>query len=202
MAGSPTRYARWRAEAYALALDRAAAALVLIVSAVVVFLVAGGDEPPPQARVVTVEAETLATGARVESPSGSGATVQVQQNCCEVTWSQDAQLFFLGRAVNDRLTVTVALPAEATWQFSAVLTTSFDYANTVFLIDGRQVGDPFIGFSPKVRVTDWVDVGRVRLGPGTHEITLVVIGKTQSTNRYFAGVDQLRFTEVGPEDQR
>ncbi|MEG3632502.1 hypothetical protein [Micromonospora palythoicola] len=180
----------------------AAAALVLVVSAVVVFLVTRGDEPPPQAQVVTVEAETLATGTRVESPSGSGASVQVQPNCCEVTWSQDAQLFFLGRAVNDRMTVTVELPAEATWQFSAVLTTSFDYANTVFLIDGRQVGDPFIGFSPKVRVTDWVDVGRVRLGPGTHEVTLVVIGKTQSTNRYFAGVDQLRFTEVGSEDQR
>ncbi|MDG4797223.1 hypothetical protein [Micromonospora sp. WMMD1082] len=177
----------------------AAAALVLVVSAVVVFLVTREEEPPPELRVVTIEAETLVAGARVDSPSGSAATVAVQQNCCEVTWSQDAQLFFMGRAVNDRVTVTVDLPAEATWRFSAVRTTSFDYANTVFLIDGRQVGDPFIGFTPKVQITDWVDVGRIRLGPGAHQITLVAIGKTQSTNRYFAGIDALRFTEVTPD---
>ncbi|MBX7267478.1 hypothetical protein KIF24_16550 [Micromonospora sp. Llam7] len=180
----------------------AAAALVLVVSAVVVFLVARDDEPPPELRVVTIEAESLVAGAQVESPSSSGATVAVQPNCCEVTWSQDAQLFFLGRAVNDRLTVTVELPAEATWQLSTVRTTSFDYANTVFLIDGRQVGDPFIGFTPKVQITDWVDVGRVRLGSGPHRITLVAIGKTQSTNRYFAGIDMIRFSEVPPEDKR
>ncbi|GIJ76910.1 hypothetical protein SAMN05443287_104461 [Micromonospora phaseoli] len=180
----------------------AAAALVLVVSAVVVFLVARDDEPPPQLRVVTFEAESLVPGARVESPAGSAATVVAQPNCCGVTWSQDTQLFFQGRAVNDRVTVTVELPAEATWQFSAVLTTSFDYANTVFLIDGRQVGDPFIGFTPKVQITDWVDVGRVRLGPGAHQITLVAIGKTQSTDRYFAGIDMIRFSEVPPEDKR
>ena len=176
----------------------AAAALVLVVSAVVVFLVTRGEDPPPVPQVVTIEAESLVPTARVDSPAGSGATVLVQQNCCEVTWSQDAQLFFLGRAINDRVTVTVDLPADATWQFSAVLTTAPDYANTVFLIDGRQVGDPFIGFTPKVQITDWVDVARVRLAPGPHEITLVAIGKTQSTDRYFAGIDAIRFTESPP----
>ncbi|WP_432050375.1 hypothetical protein [Verrucosispora sp. NA02020] len=176
----------------------AAAALVLVVSAVVVFLVARDDDPPPQARVVTIEAETLVTGARVESPTGSAAAVAVQPNCCEVTWSQENQLFFLGRAINDRVTVTVEVPAQAVWQFSTVRTTAPDYANTVFLIDGRQVGDPFIGFSPTVRVTDWIDVARVPLAAGPHQITLVAIGKTQSTDRYFAGVDAIRFTELPP----
>ncbi|MFV2102394.1 hypothetical protein [Micromonospora sp. LOL_024] len=180
----------------------AAAALVLVVSAVVVFLVARDDEPPPQLPVVTIEAEVLVPGARVESPAGSAATVVAQRNCCQVTWSQDTQLFFQGRAVNDRVTVTVELPAEATWQFSAVLTTSFDYANIVFLIDDRQVGDPFLGFTPTVQVTDWVDVGRVRLGAGAHRVTLVTVGKTQSTDRYFAGVDMIRFSVVRPEDSR
>ncbi|MEV6812415.1 hypothetical protein [Micromonospora sp. NPDC051296] len=180
----------------------AAAALVLVVSAVVVFLVTRGDDPPPVAQVVTIEAETLVTGARVDSPAGSGATVLVQQNCCEVTWSQDAQLFFLGRAINDRVTVTVDLPTEANWQFSAVLTTAPDYANIVFLIDGRQVGDPFIGYTSKVQITDWIDVARLPLHAGPHQLTLVAIGKTQSTDRYFAGIDTIRFTEVPPDDKR
>ncbi|TCB98535.1 hypothetical protein E0H26_09210 [Micromonospora zingiberis] len=174
----------------------AAAALVLVVSATVVFLVTRDDDPPPMPQVVTIEAETLVPAARVESPSNSQATVAAQGNCCEVTWSQDTQLFFLGRAINDRVTVAVELPTEATWQFSAVLTTAPDYANIVFLIDGRQVGDPFIGFSSKVQVTDWVDVAQVRLDAGPHEITLVAIGKTQSTTSYFAGLDTIRFTEL------
>ncbi|MGC5028744.1 hypothetical protein [Micromonospora sp. DT229] len=177
----------------------AAAALVLVVSATVVFLVTRGEDAPPlPPRVVTVEAESLVPTAAVESPSNSPASVVVQGNCCQVTWSQDAQLFFLGRAINDRVTVRVALPAEATWQFSAVLTTAPDYANVAFLIDGRQVGDPFIGFTPQVRITDWLDVAQVRLAAGPHEITLVVIGKTQSTDRYFAGIDTIRFTELPP----
>ncbi|MEV6692003.1 hypothetical protein AB0M35_11115 [Micromonospora sp. NPDC051196] len=176
----------------------AAAALVLVVSVTVVFLVTRDEDPPPVARVVTIEAETLVPTAEVGSPSNSPASVAVQGNCCEVTWSQDAQLFFLGRAINDRVTVRVELPAEATWQFSAVLTTAPDYANIVFLIDGRQVGDPFIGFTPKVQITDWLDLARVRLAAGSHEITLVVIGKTQSTDRYFAGMDAIRFTELSP----
>ncbi|WP_433528807.1 hypothetical protein ACQPYA_21025 [Micromonospora sp. CA-263727] len=181
----------------------AAAALVLVVSGVVVFLVTRGEDPPPAPpQVVTIEAETLVAGARVDSPSGSTASVAVQGNCCAVTWSQDAQLFFLGRAINDRVTVTVELPADATWQFSAVLTTAPDYANTVFLIDGRQVGDPFIGYTSKVQITDWIDVAQVRLTKGAHQLTMIAIGKTQSTDRYFAGIDALRFTELPPTDNR
>ncbi|PMR62466.1 hypothetical protein C1A38_02945 [Verrucosispora sp. ts21] len=177
----------------------AAAALVLVVSATVVFLVTRGEDPPPSPpQVVTIEAETLVPTAQVGSPSNSAASVVAQGNCCQVAWSQDAQLFFLGRAINDRVTVRVELPTEATWQFSAVLTTAPDYANTVFLIDGRQVGDPFIGFTPKVQITDWLDVARVHLTAGPHDITLVAIGKTQSTDSYFAGIDALRFTELPP----
>ncbi|RIV41240.1 hypothetical protein [Micromonospora radicis] len=180
----------------------AAAALVLVVSATVVFLLTRDDEPPPPPQVVTVEAETLVAGARVDSPSGSSASVLAQRNCCEVTWSQDGQLFFLGRAVNDRVSVSVQLPAQATWQFSVVRTTAPDYANTVFLVDGRQVGEPFLGYTPKVRVTDWIEVATLDLAAGPHEITLVVIGKTQSTNSYFAGLDTIRFTELPPSHRQ
>ncbi|MFI7489990.1 hypothetical protein ACIBXA_16585 [Micromonospora echinaurantiaca] len=194
---TPTRRSPWPWVA-------AAAALVLLASAVVVFLVTrdGDPAPPGEPRVVTVEAEDLVDGAMVLSPRGAAATVVRQPNCCGVVWSQDTQLFFQGRAIGDQVTVTVTLPADATWRFATVRTTSFDYANTVFTIDGVQVGGIFLGFSPTVVRTDWLDVGTIRLGPGPHRITLVVVGKTQGTDLYFAGIDAIRFTEVAPADTR
>ncbi|MEU8300783.1 hypothetical protein AB0C04_26300 [Micromonospora sp. NPDC048909] len=181
----------------------AAAALVLLVGTVVtVLLIRGGAAPPAEARVVTVEAESLVSAAVVESPRGSAAAVVEQGNCCGVTWSGDKQLFFQGRAIGDQVSVTVQIPAEGMWRFATVRTTSFDYANTVFAIDGTQVGGAFLGFTPTVVRTDWIDVGTVRLTQGPHRVSLVVVGKTQGTDRYFAGVDAIRFTEVVPLAQR
>lgn len=176
----------------------AAAALLLVVAGTVVWLVTrGGDPaPPPRAEVVTVEAESLVGGAAVQSTTAARAQVVSQANCCEVVWSGDAQLFFLGRGVGDRVTVSVDLPADGTWRLSAVRTTSFDYANTIWLVDGRQVGDTFFGFTPTVVRTDFVDVGTVELARGPHKLTLVAVSKTQGTDRYFAGVDQIRFTQL------
>ncbi|WP_262285639.1 hypothetical protein [Micromonospora sp. MA102] len=176
----------------------AAAALLLVVGGVVAWLVTrGGDPPPPpRAQVVTVEAESLVSGATVQSTSAAAAQVVSQPNCCEVVWSGDAQLFFQGRAVGDRVTVSVDLPTDGTWRLATVRTTSFDYANTIWLVDGRQVGDSFFGFTPTVVRTDFVDVGTVELARGPHKLTLVAVSRTQGTDRYFAGVDQIRFTQL------
>ncbi|SCF13715.1 carbohydrate-binding protein [Micromonospora chokoriensis] len=173
----------------------AAAALVLVVVTVGVVLLTR-DDGPGEPRVVTVEAESLIDGATVESPGKSKATVAAQPDCCGVTWSGGEQLFFQGLAIGDRVTVTVRIPADGTWRFAAVRTTSLDYANTVFAVDGNQVGGTFLGFTPTVRKTEFVDVGTVQLTRGAHQVTLLVVGKTQGTSRYFAGVDVLRFSEV------
>ncbi|WP_410809017.1 hypothetical protein [Micromonospora sp. 067-2] len=176
----------------------AAVALVLVVGGVVGYLLTRPDGPPSPGtpRVVTVEAEGLIAGAKVESPAGTAASVAPQPNCCAVTWSGDKQLFFQGLAPGDRVSVTVDLPAEAVWRFSTARTTSFDYANTIWQIDGTQVGGTFFGFTAKVVLQDFTDVGVVRLGAGRHTLTLIAVGRTQGVERYFAGVDQIRFTEV------
>ncbi|MFI6131645.1 hypothetical protein [Micromonospora sp. NPDC051141] len=176
----------------------AAAVLLLVVTGVAVWLVTRPEQPPPpRPAAVTVEAETLVAAAEVRSTTAAKAEVVAQDNCCDVTWSGDAQLFFLGRAVGDRVTVPVDLPADGAWRFSTVRTTSYDYANTIWLVDGRQVGDTFLGFTPTVVRTDDVEVGTLELTRGTHRLTLVVVSRTQGTDRYFAGVDQIRFTPVG-----
>ncbi|MFG1673615.1 hypothetical protein [Micromonospora sp. NPDC049282] len=177
----------------------AAAALLLVVTGVVAWLVTRGpDTPPtPQARPVTVEAETLVAGAEVTSKTAAKAEVVAQDNCCGVVFSGDRQLFFLGRAVGDRVTVSVDLPADGRWRFSTVRITSYDYANTIWLVDGRQVGDTFFGFTPTVVRTDELDVDTLELTRGPHKLTLVAVSKTQGTDGYFAGVDLIRFTPAG-----
>ncbi|MEU7614192.1 hypothetical protein [Micromonospora sp. NPDC049204] len=175
----------------------AAAALVLVVVAVgVVLLTRDGAPDPGEPRVVTVEAESLVDAAVITSPQKTKAAVGAQPNCCAVTWSGDKQLFFTGLAIGDQVTVTVQIPADGTWRFATVRTTSFDYANTVFTIDGNQVGGTFLGFTPTTQKTEFLDVGTVQLSKGAHQVTLLVVGKTQGTNRYFAGVDLIRFSEV------
>ncbi|WFE40648.1 hypothetical protein [Micromonospora sp. WMMD998] len=176
----------------------AAAALLLVVAGVVGWLVTRGPDTPPAPAVqpVAVEAETLVAGAEVTSKSATKAAVVAQDNCCDVVFSGDKQLFFLGRAVGDRVTVSVDLPADGTWRFSTVRVTSYDYANTIWLVDGRQVGDTFFGFTPTVVRTDELDVDTVELARGPHTLTLVAVSKTQGTDGYFAGVDLIRFTPV------
>ncbi|MGC5663959.1 hypothetical protein ACN261_26630 [Micromonospora sp. WMMD723] len=176
----------------------AAVALVVLVGAVVGYLLSRPDAapPPPAARVVTVEAETLLAGARTESPAGAAVKVVEQPDCCGLTWSGGRQLFLQGLAVGDRVSLTVTLPADATWSFAASRTTAPDYANTIWQVDGVQVGGTFLGFSKQPALRDVEDVGTVRLGRGPHTLTLVAVGRTQGTERYFAGVDLVRFTEL------
>jgi hypothetical protein len=171
--------------------------LVLMVGGVVTWLLTRpSDDGPTPLASVTLEAESLVPAAKVQSPAGTAAKVVVQENCCKVTWSKDHQLWFQGMAINDSVTVTVDIPQDGVYTFSTIRTTSFDYANTVWTVDGRAVGSTFLGFTSDVRITDWIDVGKVRLTKGPHLVTLTAVGATQGIGRYYAGVDAVRFTEV------
>lgn len=176
----------------------AAVALVVLVGGVVGYLLTRPDDaPPPRAPlVVAVEAETLLAGAKLESPAGAAVKVVTQPDCCGVAWSGGAQFFFQGLAVGDRVRLTVTLPADATWSFAASRTVSSDYANTIWQVDGVQLGGTFFGFAKQPALRDLEDVGTVRLARGPHTLTLIAVGRTQGTERYFAGVDRIRFTEL------
>lgn len=176
----------------------AAVALVVLVGGVVGYLLTRPDDaPPPRAPlVVAVEAETLLAGAKLESPAGAAVKVVTQPDCCGVAWSGGGQLFFQGLAVGDRVSLTVTLPADATWSFAASRTVSSDYANTIWQVDGVQLGGTFFGFTKQPALRDLEDVGTVRLTRGPHTLTLIAVGRTQGTERYFAGVDRIRFTEL------
>jgi hypothetical protein len=74
--------------------------------------------------------------------------------------------------------------------------TDATYANTVWGMDGKAVGTTFLGFTAAPKVTDWLDVGTVHLAPGDHQLTLNIVGKSQATASYNAGVDAIRIAEI------
>jgi hypothetical protein len=165
-------------------------ALVLGVVGYLVLKPSGGPA------IAEIEAESFVGKPDTTINTGVGATVVAQPNCCGVTWSGDKQLFFMGKAAGDSLTVSFTIPQDGDYTFSAIRTTSSDYANTSFAIDGVAVGQVFLGYTPTVKVTGWVKEGDVHLTKGGHRLTLLVVGKVQATDRFYAGIDKVRFVEV------
>jgi hypothetical protein len=170
------------------------AVILAIVLGTVGYLVLRPDPAPPAS--VELEAETLVGLPDTTIVTSAGAIVTPQPNCCGVTWSQDKQLFFQGRAAGDAISMPFSVPVDGTYTFADIRTTSFDYANTRYSIDGRPIGGVFFGFTPQVKVTDWTTQGSVQLSKGKHQLTLQIVGKSQGTDRFFAGIDRLRFVET------
>jgi hypothetical protein len=173
-----------------------AAVLVLVLGVVGYLVFRSPAKPPVAAAVVTDEAETLAAQDDTTISSGAGAQLGAQPNCCNITWSGGKQLFFQGHAAGDAVTMSFTVPVDGDYDFAAARTTSLDYANTRFLIDNAVVGSVFFGYSPQAALTGWIGEGRVHLTAGQHRLTLFIVGKNQATASFFAGVDQLRFTQV------
>jgi hypothetical protein len=171
------------------------AVILVLVLATVGYLVF--KPGPAQLSTVDIEAETLVGQPGTTVTTKAAATVVAQDNCCNVTWSSNKQLFFLGRAPGDALTMTIDIPADGTYTLSDIRTLAPDYANTQYSIDGTEIGSVFFGFNPgAVKVTGWLTEGTVHLTKGSHKLTLLVVGKNQVTDRFFAGIDKLRFQET------
>jgi hypothetical protein len=172
----------------------------IIIGAVILALILGVVGylvfKPATPTTVELEAESFVGKPDTTVTTAAGATVVAQPNCCGVTWSADKQLFFLGKAAGDALTVTFSVPKDGDYTFSDIRTTSFDYANTSYTIDGAAVGHVFFGLSSTVKVTGWVNQGDIHLTKGSHKLTLLIVGKAQNTDRFYAGIDKLRFMEV------
>ena len=54
----------------------------------------------------------------------------------------------------------------------------------------------FFGFTSTVQVTAPIIEGSVHLTKGGHRLTMLVVGKNQVTDRFYAGIDKLRFQET------
>jgi hypothetical protein len=151
-----------------------AAVLVLVLAVVGYLVFKPSAKTPDLGPAITFEAEDLATAptTSVVSPGGAKPVVQTQ-DCCGLTWSGGKELFF-----------------------PAVQTSGPDFANTRFLVDRVALGSVFFGFSTQLAVSPVLKVGTVHLESGLHIITLLIVGKTQPTDQFNAGLDKMVLTPV------
>ncbi len=170
-----------------------AAVLILVLSVVGYLVFRPKSTTPPTIAAVDIEAETLATAPTTTVVGAAKPTVQTQ-DCCGVTWSAGKQLFFPAKAAGDSVTFTFTIAEESDYTLAAVHTGGPDFANTRFLVDRVAIGQVFFGFNTKVVVSGLVQEGTVHLAAGLHILTLLVVGKTQPTEKFNVGLDRFVFT--------
>jgi hypothetical protein len=180
-----------------------AAGLVLVVLAVAGWLVfKPSTAPKPPTPLASNASVTYEMEKLIPSVSVAGISkdfVQPQSDCCGVTFSNHAQLFFTAQNAGESMTVSFTVPATGLYTFSSIRTKSFDYGNTVYLIDDHQVGNVFYGYTgPRPAVTAWLTEGDVRLTAGTHRLTLSITGRSAEATNFYAGVDAIRFVQTAP----
>ncbi|PSL05959.1 Protein of unknown function (DUF2961) [Haloactinopolyspora alba] len=146
--------------------------------------------------------EVSATSGRTLNVEGEGLTpvdsstdpVQAQGNCCGVSWSGGAQLWFRADAAGDTATATFSVPTSGTYDLSAVLTQAVDYGIVQLAVDGSTVGEAFDGYNDGVRVADPAALGSVQLDAGEHQLTLTMTGRNESATGFLAGLDRMSLT--------
>ena len=139
-----------------------------------------------------VEAEALLP------PVDADATVTSQGNCCNVSWSGGAQLWFQPKAAGKHVTVAFDVSTAGSYRIAAVQTKAPDYGINTIAVDGTATGPSVDAYnSPGVVVTDPIDYGTRQLSAGRHTLTLTVTGKNADAIGYLAGLDYFDLTLSG-----
>lgn len=141
---------------------------------------------------VKYEAESLLPAVSQTAPAVA------QGNCCGVSWSGGAQLWFQAAKPGDTVTLAVDVPTTGSYRLAAAQTEAPDYGITTLAVDGTQVGGPFDAYNgSSVTVSDPQDYGTVQLAAGHHTITVTVTGHNAASSGYFAGLDYLTLQLAG-----
>ncbi|TDE09671.1 DUF2961 domain-containing protein [Jiangella asiatica] len=136
-------------------------------------------------RTLNVEGESLLPAVSATAP------IEAQGNCCGVSWSGGAQLWFRADSADDAAVLSFDVPTAGTYDASAVLTQAADYGVVRLSVDGGLVGAAFDGYNDGVRVADPVSLGSLTLSAGQHELALTLTGRNASATGFLVGLDQL-----------
>jgi hypothetical protein len=151
---------------------------------------AGPVSAPVSAKTGSTE---VVEGESLLPAVSSDAPVEVQANCCGLVWSNNAQLWFRPTAAGQKAAFHLDVPADGTYDISAVFTKASDYGIATLAIDGTQLGQPLDGYhSPEVVIAPPQTYQGVHLTKGTHTLTLTVTGKNADSVGLLAGLDVLR----------
>jgi len=158
-----------------------------------------GNAGSPSAQASAISGDTLQLEAEsLLPPLSSTAPAVPQGNCCGISWSAGAQLWFQAAKPGDQVTVAFSVPNTGTYDLSVVQTKARDYGINTLAVDGAPVGSPFDAYNtPNVTVTPPIDEGQVTLTAGRHTLKLTVTGKNPASVGYSAGLDYLSLRLVG-----
>ncbi|GGM01750.1 DUF2961 domain-containing protein [Nakamurella endophytica] len=157
-----------------------------------------GNRGPLSPVVTATTGDTL----RIEGESllpaqSSTALAEAQGNCCGVSWSGAAQLWFHGGKVGDTVTLAFDVPRTGSYDLSAVFTRAVDYGIAQVSLDGTELGDPTDFFQPSGVGTVTEQYGTRQLAQGRHTLTLTVTGKNAAATNYLLGLDVLQLRLQG-----
>ncbi|MFJ8476182.1 ricin-type beta-trefoil lectin domain protein [Kitasatospora sp. NPDC094011] len=140
---------------------------------------------------VTSEAEKL-------PQLGTNTKVQVDNDCCGLTWSGGAHLGIRGTAAGAFDSMRVSVPEEGDYVLSGQLTKSSDHGVIQWAIDGRNVGQPIDTYSANPVVTPFTVGQSVHLARGDHELKLTVVdtNAASGSERFHTGIDTVTLTKT------
>ncbi|MEV6979326.1 ricin-type beta-trefoil lectin domain protein, partial [Kitasatospora sp. NPDC093806] len=140
---------------------------------------------------VTAEAEKL-------PQLGATAPVQIDNNCCGLTWSGGAHLGVRATVANAYALLRVSVPEEGLYQLSGQLTKNSDHGIVQFAIDGQNLGQPIDTYSADPAVAPYATGTEIRLARGDHELKLTVTGTNTASSgeRFHAGLDTVTLTKT------
>ncbi|MEV8321588.1 ricin-type beta-trefoil lectin domain protein [Kitasatospora sp. NPDC056731] len=141
--------------------------------------------------VVTAEAEKL-------PQLGTNAKVQIDNDCCGVTWSGGAQLGIRGAAAGAFDAMRVTVPEEGEYVLSGQLTKNSDHGVIQWAIDGKDVGQRIDTYSASAAVAPYTTGAPVKLTRGDHELKLTVVdtNAASSGERFHTGIDTVTLTKA------
>jgi hypothetical protein len=147
-----------------------------------------GNKGPFSPEVTATTGNTLQLAGESLLPARSASAEAVPQgNCCGVTWSNNAQLWFRATKVGDTVTVAFPVSQAGTYAASVVTTTAADYGIVQMFVDGVPLGDPIDGYAPTGVNVATHELGSVRLSAGTHTLTMTITDRKSRCQRILRG---------------
>jgi len=146
------------------------------------------------AQAITIEAESLANSAVTNTHVG-----EQDMSSFGSGWSQDKHLFWQANQINDYATLFIEVTTPGIYSISITPTLAPDYGivKAYQLIPGKPpipLGAEIDGYSTKVEIGKDINLGSTYLVEGKNQISFYVIGKSNSSNGYYFGIDNIKLT--------
>ncbi|MEV0192336.1 ricin-type beta-trefoil lectin domain protein [Kitasatospora purpeofusca] len=141
---------------------------------------------------VTWEAEKL-------PQLGTNTTVQIDNDCCGLTWSGGAHLGLRGTQAGAFTSLRVNVPEEGKYLLSGQLTKNSDHGVVQFSIDGQApLGAPIDTYSAGPVIAPYTAGLPVHLTRGDHELRVTVTGTNDASSgeRFHTGLDTVTLTKA------